>query len=112
MDKAKRQRRLRRVRSRLQGKTRLQVHRSAKHIFAQVIATDGKILASASTLEKALRQDLEGNKTARAAIVGKAVAERAQKAGVKEVSFDRGGFQYHGRIKALADAAREQGLVF
>ncbi|HEX9880874.1 MAG TPA: 50S ribosomal protein L18 [Hyphomicrobium sp.] len=93
---------------------RLSVHRSSKHIYAQVIDdAQGKTLASASTLEKDVKGSLKtGADTAAAAAVGKLIAERAVKAGVKEVVFDRGGYIYHGRIKALADAAREGGLSF
>ncbi|HET9813275.1 MAG TPA: 50S ribosomal protein L18 [Sphingomicrobium sp.] len=109
-------RRRRRVRSALRartaGKPRLSVHRSGRHIYAQVIDdAAGKTLAAASTLDK----DLKGKGAATrdgAAAVGKAVAERAKKAGVSSVVFDRGGFLFHGRVKALADAAREGGLEF
>ena len=94
------------------GRPRLSVHRSSKNIYAQVIDdVAGKTLASASTLDKDLRGSLKtGADTAAAALVGKLVAERASKAGVKDVVFDRGAFIYHGRIKALAEAAREGGL--
>jgi large subunit ribosomal protein L18 len=109
-------RRSRRVRSALRarsaGKPRLSVHRSGRHIYAQVIDDKaGKTLAAASSLDK----DLKGKTGATcngAAAVGKAVAERAKKAGVSSVVFDRGGFLFHGRVKALADAAREGGLEF
>jgi large subunit ribosomal protein L18 len=93
---------------------RLSVHRSNCHIYAQIISADGgRILASASTLEKEVRGQLPngGNKEA-AAFVGKRVAEKAKALGIDKVAFDRGGFKYHGRVKALADAARENGLVF
>lgn len=120
MDKQK-QKQLRRsrrrasVRSRVGGtptKPRLAVFRSAKHIYAQVIDDmSGRTLASASTRDKDVTVDQTGN-TAAAAVVGKALAERASKAGISEVAFDRGGFKYHGRVKALADAAREGGLKF
>ena len=91
---------------------RLCVFRSAQHIYAQVIAADGgKVLASASTLDKELREGATGNVDA-AKKVGQLVAERAKAAGVTQVAFDRSGFKYHGRIKALADAAREAGLSF
>lgn len=94
---------------------RLCVHRSPRHIYAQVIApADGAVVASASTVEKAQRESGEGysgNATA-AARIGKLIAERAKAAGVERVAFDRSGFQYHGRVKALADAARENGLQF
>ncbi len=93
---------------------RLSVHRSSKHIYAQVIDdAQGKTLASASTLEKDVKGSLKtGADKAAAAAVGKLLAERAVKAGIKEVVFDRGGYLYHGRVKALADAAREGGLTF
>jgi large subunit ribosomal protein L18 len=96
------------------GRPRLSVHRSSKNIYAQVIDdVAGKTLASASTLDTGLRSSLKtGADTAAAAAVGKLVAERAAAAGVKDVVFDRGSFIYHGRIKALADAAREGGLNF
>ena len=96
------------------GRPRLSVHRSSKNIYAQIIDdVAGKTLAAASTLDKDLRGSLKtGADTAAAALVGKLVAERASKAGVTEVVFDRGAFIYHGRIKALADAAREGGLTF
>src|SRR5579871_183027 len=91
---------------------RLSVHRTNQHIYAQITSADGaKVLASASTVEKELRGQLpNGGNTKAAGIVGKRIAEQAQKAGVAEVAFDRGGFKYHGRVKALADAAREGGL--
>jgi len=101
-----------RVRMRTAGSTRLTVHRTPRHIYAQVIAPEGdKVLASASTLDKALRSGSTGNIEA-AAAVGKLIAERAKAAGVASVAFDRSGFKYHGRVKALADAARESGLEF
>ncbi len=93
---------------------RLTVHRTPQHMYAQVIdAEGGRVLASASTVQEAVREGLKatGNITA-AAAVGRAIAERAKAAGVTQVAFDRGGFRYHGRVKALADAAREGGLVF
>jgi len=93
---------------------RLTVHRSDQHIYAQVISADGgKVIAAASTVQKDLAKDLKGtkNKTA-AAAVGKAIAEKAKAAGIEKVAFDRSGFRYHGRIAALADAAREGGLKF
>jgi large subunit ribosomal protein L18 len=111
----KRRERVRRtLKARASDKARLTVHRSGKNIYAQVIDDlTGKTLAAASSLEKDLRSSLKtgADKTA-AATVGKLVAERATKAGVKEVVFDRGGFMFHGRVKALADAAREGGLKF
>lgn len=93
---------------------RLSVHRSSKHIYAQVIDdANGHTLAAASTLEKDLKGSLKtGADSAAAAAVGKLLAERAIKAGVKEVVFDRGAYIYHGRVKALAEAAREGGLSF
>jgi len=100
------------MKMREQGVTRLCINRTPRHIYAQVIAEGGaKVLASASTLDKDLRSGSTGNVTA-AAAVGKLVAERAVAAGVTEVAFDRSGFKYHGRVKALADAAREAGLEF
>jgi large subunit ribosomal protein L18 len=96
------------------GRPRLSVHRSSKHIYAQIIDdARGHTLAAASTLESDLKGALKtGADTAAAAAVGKLVAERAVKAGVKEVVFDRGAYIYHGRVKALAEAAREAGLSF
>ena len=100
------------LRARAAGKPRLSVHRSGKHIYAQVIDdAAGKTLASASTIDKDLRKDGGATATA-AATVGKTLAERAKQAGVSSVVFDRGGFLFHGRVKALADAAREGGLEF
>jgi len=94
------------------GETRLSVHRTPKHIYAQVISPEGdKVIASASTLDKDLRGSGSGNVDA-ATKVGALIAERAKSAGVSRVAFDRSGFKYHGRIKALADAAREAGLEF
>ncbi len=113
----KKQARLRRARrSRMKmrelGATRLSVHRTPRHIYAQVIAPDGdRVLASASTLDESLRKGNTGNVDA-AGKVGTLIAERAKAAGVTEVAFDRSGFKYHGRVKALADAAREGGLQF
>ena len=101
-----------RIRMRTAGATRLTVHRTPRHIYAQVIAPEGdKVLASASTLDKDLRAGATGNIEA-ASKVGALIAERAKAAGVTEVAFDRAGFKYHGRVKALADAAREGGLEF
>ncbi len=94
---------------------RLSVHRTPRHIYAQIIAPSGsEVVVSASTVDKALRSAIDGhtgNKDA-SVIVGKAIAERAKAAGIEQVAFDRSGFKYHGRIKALADAAREGGLRF
>lgn len=101
-----------RLRMRELEAVRLCVYRSSQHIYAQVIAADGsKVLASASTLDKDLREGATSNIEA-AQKVGKLVAERAKAAGVTQVAFDRSGFKYHGRVKALADAAREGGLEF
>ncbi|NDW03723.1 50S ribosomal protein L18 [Jiella pacifica] len=96
------------------GRPRLSVHRSSKNIYAQIIDdAAGRTLASASTLEPSLRGDLKtGADVAAATAVGKLVAERAKEAGVTDVVFDRGAFIYHGRVKALADSAREAGLNF
>jgi large subunit ribosomal protein L18 len=92
--------------------SRLSVHRTSQHIYAQVISAEGdKVLASASTLDTTLRSGSTSNAAA-AANVGKLIAERAKAAGVVKVAFDRSGFKYHGRVKALADAAREGGLEF
>jgi large subunit ribosomal protein L18 len=92
---------------------RLSVHRTPQHIYAQIFDSDSKVLAAASTLQKDVREGLKntGNATA-AAAVGKAIAEKAKIAGISKVAFDRSGFKYHGRIKALADAARANGLEF
>ena len=114
--KAARLRRARKARAHIRrmGKPRLTVHRSGQHIYAQVISSeDGNVLAAASTLQSEVREGLKStsNKEA-AAAVGKIVAERAVEAGVKDVAFDRSGYQYHGRVKELADAAREAGLKF
>lgn len=109
-----RQRRARRGRMKMRelGATRLTVTRTPRHIYAQIISPDGgKVLAQASTLEKDLRDAKTGN-TSAAAKVGALVADRAKQAGVSAVAFDRSGYKYHGRIKALADAAREGGLEF
>ena len=98
------------LRNRAAGKPRLSVHRSGRHIYAQVIDdTAGKTLAAASTLDKDLKGKTGATKDG-AATVGKTLAERAKAAGVSRVVFDRGGFLFHGRVKALADAAREGGL--
>ena len=92
---------------------RLSVHRTPQHIYAQIFDTDSKVRAAASTLQKDVRAGLKGTGTATAAAaVGKAIAEKAKAAGIKQVAFDRSGFKYHGRIKALADAARANGLEF
>ena len=93
---------------------RLAVHRSNGHMYAQVIDASGaKILASASTIEPELRKTVQnGGNIAAAAMVGKRIAEKARALGIEAVAFDRGGYKYHGRVKALADAAREHGLKF
>jgi len=97
------------------GAYRLCVFRTPRHIYAQVVdPTGGKVIVSASTVEKQFRQSNErhsGNATA-AATIGRTIAERAKSAGVEKVAFDRSGFRYHGRVKALAEAARESGLDF
>jgi large subunit ribosomal protein L18 len=114
--RAARQRRHRRIRVTLAGtqqRPRLNVYRSLQHIYVQVIDdTSGTTLASASTNEPAVRGRLTGTKTERARAVGTTIAQRARDKGVSAVVFDRGGYLYHGRIKALADAAREGGLQF
>jgi large subunit ribosomal protein L18 len=103
-----------RVRKKVTGdavRPRLVVNRSAKHIFVQVVDdTLGRTLVSASTLDESIRS-AEGDKTAKAKLVGALVAERAKTAGISAVVFDRGGYQYHGRVAALADSAREAGLT-
>lgn len=112
--KSSRIRRARRARSKMRelGASRLCIYRSSQHIYAQIIAPLGdKVLASASTLDKDLRGGATSNIDA-ASAVGKLIAERAKSAGVSEVAFDRSGFKYHGRVKALAEAAREGGLQF
>ena len=112
---AARQKRHARLRLRVTGSTarpRLAIFRSLNHIYAQVIDdTTGRTLAAASSLEPDLRS-AKGNKSAEASVVGRLVAERAKAAGVGQVVFDRAGFRYHGRVKSLADAAREAGLDF
>lgn len=103
-----------RMKMRELGVTRLSIYRSSKHIYAQIIAGDeNKVIASASTVEKTIRDSLAytGNAEAASAI-GKLVAERAKEKGIESVAFDRSGFKYHGRVKALAEAAREAGLQF
>jgi len=113
-----RQTRLRIVQQRV---ARLQVHRSNLHIYASIVSDDGsRVLASASTAEKEVRDQLaggasaagKGGNVAAATIIGRRIAEKAKAAGVEKVAFDRAGFAYHGRVKALADAAREAGLQF
>ena len=112
--KNKRLRRARKARSRIRslGLPRLTVHRTPRHIYAQVIAPDGAtVMAAASTVQKDLREGSTGN-IAAATKVGALIAEKAKAAGVTRVAFDRSGFRYHGRVQALADAAREGGLEF
>ncbi len=115
----KKQRRLRRAvktreHIRQLGIARLTVHRTAQHIYAQVTDANGaKVIAAASTVQPAVREGLKGTGNVEAAkAVGRVIAERTKAAGVTKVAFDRAGFQYHGRVKALADAAREAGLEF
>jgi large subunit ribosomal protein L18 len=114
--KESRTRRARKTRARIKllGVNRLCVHKTPRHIYAQIIAPDSaNVIASASTLDKEIReQAVNGGNVNAAVIVGKAIAERAKKAGVTQVAFDRSGFKYHGRIKALADSARENGMEF
>ncbi len=122
MSMTKKEQRLRRsrqtrVRIALQGKARLAVHRSNLHIYASIVSDDGlRVLASASTAEKEVRDQLgaagKGSNVSAASLIGKRIAERAKAAGVETVAFDRSGFAYHGRVKALAEAAREAGLQF
>ena len=112
--KAARLKRARRGRAKIRqlGAVRLTVNRTPRHIYAQVIAPSGdQVLASASTLDKSLREGSTGNAQA-AGEVGRLIAERARAAGVSAVAFDRSGYRYHGRVKALAEAAREGGLEF
>ena len=109
-------RRARRTRAKIRelGVHRLSVHRTPRHIYAQVIGPDGgTVVASASTVAKDLRKAVKhGGNVEAAAEVGKAIAEKAKSAGITKVAFDRSGFRYHGRVKALAEAARENGLEF
>jgi large subunit ribosomal protein L18 len=110
-----------RLRITIQRTARLMVHRTNLHIYASIVSDDGtRVLASASTAEAEVRKDLagdskvagKGGNVAAAAIVGKRIADRAKAAGIERVAFDRAGFAYHGRVKALAEAAREAGLQF
>jgi len=115
--KTSRMRRTRRVRAKIRelGVHRLSIHRTPQHMYAQVIAPCGsQVIASASTVEKSVKAELKSgtSNVAAAAAVGKAIAERAKAAGIETVAFDRSGFKYHGRVKSLADAARENGLQF
>jgi large subunit ribosomal protein L18 len=117
MDKKEnRIRRSKRTRAKLRelGAVRLSVHRTPRHMYAQIISADGgEIVASASTLQAELRKELKGTgNVAAATAVGKAIAEKAKAAGITRVGFDRSGFKYHGRVKAVAEAAREHGLDF
>lgn len=117
MKKTSRQRRARRTRAKIAelGVLRLSVHRTPKHIYAQIIdGKEGKTLVSASTVSKSVREQISGGtgNSDAAAAVGKALAEAAKAAGIEQVAFDRSGFRFHGRIKALAEAARENGLQF
>jgi len=97
-----------------QGINRLSIHRTSQHIYAQIISGDGKLtLASASTLQSEVKTTLSNTSNSNAAAyVGRLIAEKALAVGVSKVAFDRSGFKYHGRVKALADAAREAGLIF
>ena len=114
--KQNRLRRARRGRSKIREleANRLSIHRTPQHIYAQVIAADGgKVLASASSLEADVRKGIKnGGNVEAATIVGARIAEKAKAAGIDTVAFDRSGFRYHGRVKALAEAAREAGLKF
>jgi len=114
--KEQRLRRARRTRAKIRelGMPRLCIHRTPRHIYAQIIAADGSgVLASASTVAEDIRKAVNytGNIDA-AAVVGRAIAEKAKAVGIEKVAFDRSGFKYHGRVKALAEAAREHGLQF
>lgn len=114
--KSSRQRRAKKTRMKIraQDAVRLCVHRTPQHIYAQIISDDGgKVLASASTLDKQIKSQLKSTGNVEAArMVGKLVAQRALDAGLAQVAFDRSGFDYHGRVKALAESAREGGLQF
>ena len=115
--KISRIRRARRARAKIRelGVHRLTVHRTPRHIYAQIIAPNGaEVIASASTVDKAVAADVEGHagNAAAASVVGRVVAERAKAKGIERVAFDRSGFRFHGRVKALADAARDAGLEF
>lgn len=114
--KQSRLRRAKKARSRIRvlGLHRLTIHRTPRHIYAQVMAADGAtVMAAASTLEKDVRKSTKSTGNAEAAaVVGARIAEKAKAAGIDTVAFDRSGFRYHGRVKALADAAREAGLKF
>lgn len=118
MDKKQaRIRRGRRARAKIRelGVHRLTIHRTSQHIYAQIIAPNGeRVLTSASTLDKTIKAEIEGStgNSKAASVVGKFIGERAKEAGIERVAFDRSGFRYHGRVKALAEAAREVGLQF
>lgn len=114
--KVKRLRRARKTRAHIRelGGHRLTVHRTPRHIYAQIVTADGsRTVVAASSLEKAIRSQLQSTGNVEAAVlVGKAVAAKAKEAGLETVAFDRSGFRFHGRVKALAEAAREHGLQF
>ncbi len=114
--KANRMRRAKKTRAKISelGAHRLSIHRTPRHIYAQVISPDGsKVIAAASTVQKDVAGEVKSTGNIEAAsLVGKAIAEKSKSAGVTTVAFDRSGFRYHGRVKALADAARESGLEF
>ncbi len=114
--KQSRLRRARRARAKIRElkANRLTIHRTPRHIYAQIISgEEGKVVASASTVEAEVRKGIKnGGNVEAAAIIGARIAEKAKAAGVDSVAFDRSGFRYHGRVKALADAAREAGLKF
>jgi large subunit ribosomal protein L18 len=113
--KQNRLRRARKARAKIQQLevSRLSVHRTPRHIYAQILSADGNVVASASTLEGEVRKGVKnGGNVEAASIVGARIAEKAKAKGIDTVAFDRSGFRYHGRVKALADAAREAGLKF
>jgi large subunit ribosomal protein L18 len=115
--KASRMRRAARARAKIRelGVYRLTVHRTPRHMYAQIIAeSNDAVVTAASTLEKSVAAEIESNtgNIAAAAVVGKFIAERAKDKGIERVAFDRSGFRYHGRVQALADSAREHGLTF
>lgn len=102
-----------RIKIKLSDSPRLTVHRTPKHTYAQVIDSDYKVVASVSTLQAGIKEKLKGTGNVDAAkLVGELIAKKAKEAGINTVSFDRSGFKYHGRVQALADAAREHGLTF
>ena len=110
-----RMRRAKKTRSRIKklNTPRLSVHRTPRHIYAQIIISGGKVVASASTLNDEVKKECSyGGNIKAATIVGKVIALKAKESGINKVSFDRSGFKYHGRVKALADGARENGLEF